>query len=307
MAPMLNRLPIELLELITEQLDLKGLHNLRLTSRAQCDQSTLAFSKHLRLQRIVLDRNSLEDARALANHRVFNSAVKSVKIVVPIYKPSGFLGDGVPTSAHHTDDELASAAEGLRWLYQKYDDQERMMTDGSDLTLLVSVLQGFVNLRCLTLIAEVVEGRQNQNPRTALFVAQTQVWLWAAHAYRITMLALAQSSSSLTELLLYKDTPRCSISTFDIAACMPTLKECHIESRVATIKNIALSVSTRKPTDFTEFAERLRINMEERAESLKSRVLGNSDSVNWLRPVAYTLIEEGSRGIIQNLTKKSIS
>ncbi|KAK0120829.1 hypothetical protein ONS96_011030 [Cadophora gregata f. sp. sojae] len=261
----LSSMPLNILGIILENLQLVDIKNTRLSCRylAIIGPRFKTFVAH---QTTDLSTESLNKLRELASHPQLRSAVETMVVMATAFDTSE-LDRMVKTKRRRivevngpftsmtepalTDDELAQAESDLVWMHAQQIHQ-RTQTIPESIDALAAVLRLFGTLDMIDLDACVTKGRYLQ-----VSAAQAGEWhpvfIRASEVYQITTSAIAQSELSLKTLLVYRETPRCSVPSFDVTSHMAKLEaSLGFRSAFNSVENFALSFSTRVQTDLSK-------------------------------------------------------
>ncbi|KAI4148947.1 MAG: hypothetical protein L6R39_002645 [Caloplaca ligustica] len=279
--PYLDGLPPELIDRITEELDLDTVRNLRLTCNALCDHASgPRFKSFFANQQTDLTRKSLERLCQIAGHPKLGLTVQSLMVLAVVYdtseldriletkrrrvmKQKGVFS--VTTEDEVTDEELDKAKQDRERLIAQIEEQEQMVRDESDVQLLAAALGSLGKLSALDLEAAIVQG-QGKSIAPSSAREWHPIWIRAAQVYRASTLAIARSSVRIEALAIYKHSKRCSVPTWDINEHMPALESSNFAIGAEHISDISLSVSTKVETDYQKIVDaRAQLSEAERA------------------------------------------
>jgi hypothetical protein len=264
----LDHVPPEVAERIIQYLDLNTIKNIRLTSKALAGQCLgLHFKSFFKQQKTDLTERSLQRLRVLAAHPELGGpgVVRNLTIVATVYNSSevqrilstkqqrvvGSSSSGTILSTSYkrcTEEELSAAQSDLAWLRAQQAEQEAL-SDESAIDSLASALKLFERLDSIDLDATVIQ-------RPNLTVSTTAgewhpIWIRASQVYCLSMSAVARSGVAVETVTIYRNTPRCSVPSCDITA---HVRKLDADCCLASIKNFALSTSTKIETDFRKIA-----------------------------------------------------
>ncbi|PVH82093.1 hypothetical protein DL98DRAFT_147114 [Cadophora sp. DSE1049] len=261
----LTSVPLDILGIVLDNLELEDVKNTRLACKylATIGPRFKSFIAH---QTTDLSVESLQNYRELASHPQLGSAVKTMVIMAAIFDTSELDRmlktkrrrivevNGPFTSTTEpelTDDELARAESDLAWMHAQQAHQ-RNQTISESIDALATVLRLYGTLDTIDLDACVTK-----SPSVRVSAAQAGEWhpvfIRASEVYQITTSAIAKSELSLKTLLIYRETPRCSVPSFDVTSHMAELEALPgFTSAFSSLENFALSFSTRVQTDFSK-------------------------------------------------------
>ena len=259
----LVRYPPEIVDKITEDLDLSSICALRLTCKFLADQCCgPQFLSYFHNQRTDLSRESLQRLNQISQHTRLGRAVRRVKVSAVFYDISE-LDNMLLTKnrrqkhpmlassnviASMSQDQLDEASANREHVLANLREQQQMKSDQSDIRLLADALRGFGTLATLTVDAAVMQGLKEYVAPSTVY-SWYPVWVRAARVYHTTMLAIACSSIAINDLQIYTSVQRCSIPTWDINKHMPALETAGLAEAAKHIKNLSLSISTKVNTD----------------------------------------------------------
>jgi len=149
-----------------------------------------------------------------------------------------------------SDDELAQATSDLKWMHAQQNHQ-RLQTMPETIDALAIVLRLYGTLNMLDIDASVTK-----RPHVRVSTAQAGDWhpvfVRASEVYQVTISAIALSGVLLNTLLVYRQTPRCSVTSFDVTSHLAQLEaSSDFTSSFSSIENFAISFSTRVQTTFS--------------------------------------------------------
>jgi hypothetical protein len=277
---LLPTLSTKLVEMIMGNLDLPSIGNLRRTCKSLEKKSlSLWMKRYIRHQKTDLSQESLDRLKELASHSKLGPAVQILTIVATVYDTSEVeemlkskkktirsrTGPFFVTEKPQcTEDELEAARDDLKWLQDKQRELEAL---GSEAVVnsLVNAFKSFRVLEAIELDAVVMLGK-GKTVSTAISPEWHPIWMGAARTYDTALLAIARSKVRTEFLTIYRATPRCSVTSWDVTAHLDKLEaEGFAESGIC-IKNFALSFSTRVPMNFA-FIEDARNRLEGAAKA----------------------------------------
>ena len=208
MCTYLSSLPVELTELITHELDVDALRNIRLVCRALCENVTRSkrFTDLLRHQRRRLIQYDLGMLLTLAKHETFSQHVTALTLVIPVYN-GGTLRKMIETrkcttSVETRDDEriettedcdeetLEKARDTLKWM------TSQNVAHGRHASLLGKVFGQLQNLRSLTIEAAVLSYmplESENHPGNDHTEAWQARWLYVANGCQSVFWALGEA------------------------------------------------------------------------------------------------------------------
>ncbi|KAH7411082.1 hypothetical protein BKA64DRAFT_772512 [Cadophora sp. MPI-SDFR-AT-0126] len=261
----LTSMPLDILGIVLDSLELVDIKNTRLACKSLATIGP-RFKSFIADQTTDLSVESLQNHRELASHPELGPAVKTMVVLAAAFDTSELDRmiktkrrrivevNGPFTSTTEpklTDDELAQAESDLAWMHAQQAHQRTQTIDES-IDALAAVLRLYGTLDIIDLDACVIK-----NPRERVSTAQAGEWhpvfIRASEVYRITTSAIANSELSLNTLLIYRETPRCSVPSFDVTSHMAELEALPgFTSAFSSLENFALSFSTRVQTDFSK-------------------------------------------------------
>ena len=261
---LLPTLSTKLVEMILENLDLPSIKSIRRTCKSLERKSQgLWMKRYIRHQKTDLSQESLNSLNELASNSKLRPAVQVLTIVATVYDMSeveqmlktkrktirGQTGAfSVVEQPLCTEGELEAAHDDLKWLQNK---QREFSAQSSEAVLnsLATVLKSFRVLEVIELDAVVVLGK-SKTGSTTTSREWHPIWMSAARTYDIALLAIARSKVQTEFLTVYRTTPRCSVTSWDVTAHLDKLEADGFAESGQHIKNFALSFSTRVPVNF---------------------------------------------------------
>ncbi|KAE9369882.1 hypothetical protein N431DRAFT_485681 [Stipitochalara longipes BDJ] len=306
-------IPLDLIEYVFENLKLDDIKNVRLTCKRL---STIGprFKSFFAKQTTDLSSDSLRQQKALASHPLLRSAVSTLVVMAAVIDTSE-LDRMLKTRRHRvvevngpfttttepdcTEEELAQAAKDFAYMDSERTRQKDRTLDES-IDSLAAVLTLYGTIDTIDMDACITKG-----PNKRVSAAQAGEWppvfIRASEVYRITTSAIVKSQVRLKTLLIYRATPRCSVTSFDVTAHMSQLEALPgFASAAASLENFALSFSTRVQTDFSKI-EAAREQLEGAAAAFHNAMGSNAGQYSHDDPEA--IAEENFPGIARILSR----
>ncbi|KAL2013888.1 hypothetical protein VTN00DRAFT_1413 [Thermoascus crustaceus] len=251
----LNHVPPEVVEKIIKYLDLNTIKSLRLTSKVFGERCLgPRFKSFLKQQTTDLTEQSLWSLCTLASHPELGPAVKNLTIMATVYDASK-LERILSTKKRRIVESSGPFARK---------EEREALSNESVIDSLASALRLLGRLDSVDLDATVVQG-----PNVTVSTATGEwhpIWILASQVYCLTMSAVARSGVAVDTVTVYRNTPRCSVPSCDITAHVEKLDAGHLTFAGTSIKNLALSISTKVETDFHKItAARERLEGADRA------------------------------------------
>jgi hypothetical protein len=287
----LTSIPLDIIENIFENLKLDDIKSVRLTCKGL---STIGprFKSFFAKQTTDLSSDSLRQQKALASHPQLRSAVSTLVVMAAVIDTSE-LDRMLKTRKHRivevkgpftmttetecTEEELAQATKDLAYLISERTCQKNRTLD-ENIDSLATVLSLYSTLDTIDMDACVTK---DPNKRVPVVHAGEwpPVFIRASEVYRITTSAIVKSRVLLKTLLIYRATPRCSVTSFDVTTHMSQLEALPgFASTAASLENFALSFSTRVQTDFSKI-EAAREQLEGAAAAFHNAMVSNIQSL----------------------------
>ncbi|KAL5327810.1 hypothetical protein ACEPPN_005515 [Leptodophora sp. 'Broadleaf-Isolate-01'] len=305
----MTAIPPDVVGIILDNLELVDVKSIRLTCKYL---STVGprFKHFIAQQTTDLSVESLRSQRELASHPQLRSAVKELVVMAAVFDTSELdrmlktkrrrivevKGPFTTTTETGlTDDELLQAASDLEWMHAQQTHQ-RIQTLPESIDALAAVLRLYGALDTIDVDACVTK-----SPRTRVSTAQAGEWhpvfIRASEVYQITTSAICLSGVSLNSLLIYRETPKCSVTSFDVTSHMAKIEAMPgFASAFSSLENFALSFSTRVQTDFSKI-ESARDGLEGAAAAYHNLLGSNAGQYSDEDPEAT--VEENFPGIGQ--------
>ena len=293
-------LPLDLIENVFENIELDDVKNVRLTCKFL---STIGprFKSFFAKQTTDLSTDSLRQQKELASHPQLRSAVNMLVVMAAVIDTSE-LDRMLKTRRHRvvevngpftttiepecTEEELAEAAKDLAFMNSEHACQKDR-TLGESIDSLAAILSLYGTLDTIDMDACVMKG-PNKRVSTAQAGEWPPVFIRASEIYRITTSAISKSQVLLKTLLIYRATPRCSVTSFDVTTHMSQLEALPgFISAAASLENFALSFSTRVQTDFSKI-EAARGQLEGAAAAFHNAMVSNIQLLRSLLTLTYT-------------------
>lgn len=226
----LPQLPVELIDVTLEYLELHDICNLRLTSQQLRAKSTRhKFTDHFKTRRVELSQKSLEVLIAVANHPDFGPAVQDLTILAVVYDGYAYghlLSEKLgKTGFKDSDDEAESVAAKQHERMMHIEQEQRDLQKTDRLTRLLSTaFHKIERLRSISLDAIYYE-----DFGTALPAVHTHnwksVWQQANYTFIATCEALATSGLTVQNLDIFTRLSRCSIETRSLFSASQKMRE----------------------------------------------------------------------------------
>ena len=261
----LTSMPLDILGIILDNMGLVDIKNTRLACKYL---STIGprFKSFIAHQTTDLSVESLQSHQELASHPQLGPAVETLVTMAAVFDTSELDRmiktkrrrivevNGPFTSTTEPelgDEEYAQAKSDLAWMHAQQAHQRTQTTDES-IDALARVLRLYGTLDTIDLDACVTKG-----PHVRVSAAQAGEWhpvfVRATEVYHIMTSAIAKSEVSLKTLLIYRETPRCSVPSYDMTSHIAKLEALPgFASAFSSLENFALSFSTRVQTDFSK-------------------------------------------------------
>ncbi|PTU20246.1 hypothetical protein P175DRAFT_0439959 [Aspergillus ochraceoroseus IBT 24754] len=249
-----SRVPPEVFESILLYLDLQSLQNLRLVNTSfsiRCIGPRFqSFFKNVKTD---LTKSSLECLSAKASHPTVKHWAKHLTIVATIYDQcevkEALANSQSRLEIEDTEEilrEISSIQTKLLELHEQETSRDAL-PDEFIINHLVLALKGFKSLSSIKLDAFVIDGSGKTLPTTK--GPWQSVWKRASHVHYLAMSAILESDAAIESLDVFSQAPRCSIPSADITALLSKFDPNDFKTIGASLKSIALSISTRVETE----------------------------------------------------------
>ncbi|KAG4436886.1 hypothetical protein IFR05_007649 [Cadophora sp. M221] len=219
----MTAIPLDMVGIILDDLELADVKSIRLTCKYL---STIGprFKHFISQQTTDLGVESLQRQRELASHPQLRSVVTELVVMAAVFDASELdrmlktkrrrivevKGPFTTTTEPGlTDDELLQAASDLEWMHAQQT-RQRIQTLPESIDALATVLRLYGALDTIDVDACVTK-----SPRIRVSTAQAGEWhpvyIRASEVYQITTSAICLSGVLLKSLLIYRETPSCSL------------------------------------------------------------------------------------------------
>jgi hypothetical protein len=253
MAHIFEKLPTELIAMISNSLDMADLSALRRCSKSAHAKFSCAFL-HVYMERFgtrttILDRSGLRHLHAVINFPSLASNIRKLNFLVPFYHSPYEPLWGVETSRHY-DPRLIHVSEDNEtkaWIQEKLADQASL--PGEEIrNMMMEILSSVGALDEITLEVVMYIGvDESAKPDQVNRLNWRSLWALAVQWYRILMSAMARAQVSVSRLVLFQDTKKCSIPTHDFTSPLARRMTAEEEKFCLVgngVKNFSVSLAT---------------------------------------------------------------
>ena len=222
MARILEKVPIELIAMISGSLDLADLSALRLCSKSTHAKFSPHFHVYIETRTTILNPSGLRRLHAIINFPSLGSNIRKLNFLVPFYYNPDEPRWGIPVeTSRHTSLHLIERLEDdetKSWVQEKLEDQASL--PGEEMrNIITEILSSVGTIDEITLEAIMYIGIDGcAGPHQVNRLNWRSLWVLAVQWYRILMSAIARAQVSISSLVLFQETKKCSIPTHDFTS-----------------------------------------------------------------------------------------